>query len=59
MEIRRQINDIEGYKTKYYNYNKFGHIAKDCKQPMKEKKPQGCFTCGKEEHIAIECRIPQ
>jgi len=34
-------------------------MAKDCRQPKKEKKPQGCFKCGKEGHIAIGCRTPQ
>ena len=34
-------------------------MTKDCRQPKKEKKPQGCFKCGKEEHIAIGCRTPQ
>jgi len=33
--------------------------VKDCQQPKKEKKPQGCFKCGKEGHIAIGCRTPQ
>jgi len=33
--------------------------AKDCRQPKKEKKLQGCFKCGKEGHIAIGCRAPQ
>jgi len=31
MEIERQLKSIEGCKTKCYNCNKFGYIAKDCK----------------------------
>jgi len=34
-------------------------MAKDCRQPKKEKKPQGYFKCGKEGHIAIGYRAPQ
>jgi len=34
-------------------------MAKDCRQPKKEKKQQGCFKYGKEGHIAIEYRAPQ
>jgi len=34
------------------------HIAKDCRQPKKEKKIQEYFKCGKEEHIAIGYRAP-
>jgi len=59
IEIGRQQNNGQGYKPKCYNYNKVGHIAKDCRQPKREKKPQGCFKCGKEGHIAIGCRAPQ
>jgi len=59
MEIGRQQNNGQGCKPKYYNCNKFGYIAKDCRQPKKEKKPQGCFKCGKEGHIAIGCRASQ
>ena len=59
MEIGQQRNNEQGCRPKCYNYNKFGHMAKDCQQPKKEKKPQECFKCGKEGHIAIGCRIPQ
>jgi len=59
MEIGQQQNNGQGYKPKCYNYNKYGHMAKDCRQPKREKKPQGCFKCGKEGHIAIGCRAPQ
>jgi len=59
MEIGRQQNNGQGRKPKCYNCNKFRHMAKDCRQPKKEKKQQECFKCGKEEHIAIGCRAPQ
>jgi len=59
MEIERQRNGTEGCKTKYYNCNKFEHMAKDCRQSKKEKKPQGYFKCGKEGHITIGYRVPQ
>jgi len=59
MEIGQQQNNGQGHKTKCYNCNKFRHIAKDCRQPRKGKKPQGCFKCGKEGHNAIGYRAPQ
>ena len=34
-------------------------MAKNCKQPKKEKKPQECFKCSKEGHIAIKYRVSQ
>jgi len=33
-------------------------MAKDYRQPKKEKKPQGCFKYGKEKYIAIGCKAP-
>ena len=59
MEIGQQQNNGQERKPKYYNCNKFGHMAKDCQQLKKEKKPQECFKCSKEGHIAIGCRASQ
>jgi len=59
IEIGRQQNNKQGHKPKCYNCNKFGHIAKDCRQPKREKKPQEYFKCGKEGYIAIGCKAPQ
>ena len=59
MEIEQQQNNRQGCKAKCYNCNRFGHMAKDCQQPKKEKKLQQCFKCGKEGHIAIGYRSPQ
>jgi len=59
MEIGQQQNNEQGRKLKCYNCNRFGHIAKDCRQPKKEKKPQECFKCGKEGHIVIGYRASQ
>ena len=39
MEIEQQQNNRQGHKPKCYNCNKFRHIAKDCRQPKREKKP--------------------
>ena len=55
MEIGRQHNR-QGHKVKCYNYNRFEHIAKDCWQLKKEKKPQGCFKCGVREYSREQSR---
>ena len=40
-------------EPKYFNYNTYGHMAKDCRK-LKNK---GCFNCGKEEHMAKNYRL--
>ena len=40
--------------TKCYNCNKNGHMARECKEPKREK--GSCFYCGKMGHMAKECR---
>jgi len=59
IKIERQRNSTKECKTKCYNYNKFGYIAKNCRQPKKEKKPQGYFKCSKEGYVTIGYRVSQ
>ncbi|XP_072277329.1 CCHC-type zinc finger nucleic acid binding protein, partial [Pyxicephalus adspersus] len=37
-----------------YNCGRGGHIAKDCKEPRKERE-QCCYNCGKPGHLARDC----
>jgi len=37
MEIEGQQNNKQEHKTKCYNCNRFGHIAKDCQQLKNHK----------------------
>ena len=50
MDIRKTNNNFKDRKPKCFNYNKYGHIAKECWK-KKEKKTRKCFKCNKERHI--------
>ena len=58
MNIGKSNNNFKDGKPKCFNYNKYGHIAKECWK-KKEKETRKCFKYDKEEHIAKDCREKQ
>ena len=52
MDIMKSNNNFKDGKPKYFNYNEYRHIVKECQSKKKEDKWQ-CFKCDKEEHIAV------
>lgn len=55
MEIGRSLPRFKDGKPKCFNCNKYGHLAKECKNAKNTK----CFNCGKEGHISKDCRQPK
>ena len=51
MDIEKSNNNFKDRKPKCFNYNKYGHMAKECWK-KKEKETRKCFKYNKEEHIA-------
>ena len=49
--------DKEG-RPKCFNYNKYGHIAKEC-QKKKEKNTRKCFKYKRVGHFAKDCKEKQ
>jgi len=49
---RSKDNYDKDGKPRYFNYNIYRHIVKDCKKPKKEKKTRKCYKCDKVEHLA-------
>ena len=41
-------------KPKYFNYNNYGHMAKEYRKPKKEMRK--CYKYNKVEHLAKNCR---
>ena len=58
IDIRKSNNDFKNRKLKYFNYNKYRHMAKECWK-KKEKETQKCFKCNREEHIVKNCKEKQ
>ena len=54
MDIGKSNDNFKDKKPKCFNYNKYGHITKECWK--KEKETRKCFKCDKEEHIAKDCK---
>ena len=59
MDIRKSNNNFKDRKLKYFNCNKYRHIAKECRSKKKEQETQTCFKCDKEGKIAKNCKETQ
>ena len=58
MDIEKSNNNFKDGKLKCFNYNKHGHIVKEC-QKKKEKETRKYFKCNKKEHIAKDYKGKQ
>jgi len=59
MDIGKSNNNFKDRKPKYFNCNKYGHMAKECRAKKKEQETRTYFKCDKEEHIAKICKGKQ
>ena len=55
IDVGKSNDNFKNGKPKCFNYNKYGHMAKECWN-KKEKETQKCFKCDKEGHIANDCK---
>ena len=56
MDIGKSNNNFKDEKPKYFNCNKYGHMAKECRAEKKERDTRTCFKCDKKGHITKDCR---
>ena len=59
MDIRKSNENFKDGKPKYFNCNKYKHMAKECRSKKKEQETRTYFKCDKEEHIARDCKGKQ
>jgi len=46
-------------KPKYFNYNIYRLMIKECQKPKKEQNLRKCYKYDKVRHIAKNCRLGQ
>ena len=51
-----QDNFDKDRKPKYFNYNIYGYLVKECKRPKKNKETRKCYKYDKVEYLAKDCR---
>ena len=59
MDIGKSNDNFKDGKPKCFNYNKYGHMAKECRVKKKEWEIRTCFKYDKEGHIARDCKGKQ
>ena len=59
MDIGKSNNNFKDGKPKYFNCNKYRHMAKECQAEKKERETRTCFKCNKKGHIAKDCKGKQ
>jgi len=59
MDIGKTNDNFKDRKSKYFNCNKYRHMAKEYRLKKKECETRKCFKCEKEEHIAKDCKGTQ
>jgi len=60
MNMGKSRNNFdENGKPKCFNCNLYGHLAKECKRPKKERETRKCYKCDKQGHLAKDCKSKQ
>jgi len=59
MDIGKTNNNFKNGKSKCFNCNKYGHMAKECRAEKKERETRTCFKCDKKGHIAKDYKGKQ
>ena len=59
MDIGKSNDNFKNRKPKYFNCNKYGHMAKECQLEKKEQETWMCFKYNKKGHIVKDCKGKQ
>ena len=56
MDIEKSNNNFKDRKPKFFNCNKYRHIAKEYQSKKKEQETRKCFKYDEKEHIVKNCK---
>ena len=60
MNIRKSRDNFDkDGRPRCFNCNTYGHMAKECWKPKKDKETRRCYKCDKVGHLAKDCRLEQ
>ena len=60
MDIGKSRNNFDkNGKPKCFNCNLYGHLAKECRRPKKERETKKCYKCDKQGHLVKDCKSKQ
>ena len=60
MDIGKSRNNFDkNRKPRYFNYNLYRHLAKECRRPKKEREIRKYYKCDKQGHLAKDCKFKQ
>ena len=59
MNIGKSNDNFKDRKPKYFNCNKYSHMAKECQSEKKEREIWTYFKCNKKRHIVKNCKGKQ
>ena len=59
IDIKKSNDNFKDRKSKYFNCNKYGYMAKEYQVKKKEREARTCFKCDKEEHITRDYKEKQ
>jgi len=60
MDIRKARDNFnKNRKLRCFNCNAYGHMARDCRKPKKEKEMRKCYKYNKIGYLAKDCRSKQ
>ena len=60
MDIGKSRNNFDkNGKPRCFNCNLYGHLAKECRRPKKEKEMRKCYKYDKQGYLAKDCKSKQ
>jgi len=59
IDIGKSKENFKDRKPRYFNYDIYRYLAKDCKRPKKERNTRKYYKCKQVGYITKDCKIKQ